>query len=59
MLVAGVTAFVGLGPAQAKPAYSKETKLPCTKCHTNPKGGADHLSAFGTQFQANNHKVPK
>jgi hypothetical protein len=59
ILVAGTTALVGSGQAQAKPAYSKETKLPCTKCHTNPKGGAEHLSAFGVQFQANGHKVQK
>jgi len=59
ILVAGATALVGSGQAQAKPAYSKETKLPCTKCHTSPKGGADKLSPFGVQFQANGHKVPK
>jgi hypothetical protein len=43
--------------AEALPAYSEQTKLPCGQCHTNPAGGKD-LTDFGKKFQANGHKLP-
>lgn len=56
--VAGLMAFAVPKPAGALPSYSKETGLSCGRCHTNPAGGGK-LTAFGSDFAANDHKVPQ
>jgi hypothetical protein len=55
--VAGLVAFSVPRPAGALPSYTQETGLPCGRCHTNPAGGGK-LTAFGSEFAANDHKVP-
>lgn len=57
ILIAGMITALAPQPAQATAAYTKQTGLPCMKCHTAPTGGADHLTDFGKQFQANGHQV--
>jgi hypothetical protein len=64
-LAIGVAILVGsaitaMAPrsAQALPAYTQQTGLPCSQCHTNPAGGRD-LTDFGKQFQANGDKLKK
>ncbi|MGE5772997.1 MAG: hypothetical protein ACM3Z4_13345 [Hyphomicrobiales bacterium] len=56
VLFAGATALVGTTPANAKPEFSAQTKLPCGQCHANPAGGGK-LKAFGEKFKANGFKV--
>jgi hypothetical protein len=58
LLAVGTTTLVAPSPAQAKPVYAKETKLPCMRCHTSSKGGAENLTDLGMKFQANGHKLP-
>jgi hypothetical protein len=55
--VAGLVAFSVPRPAGALPSYTQQTGLPCGRCHTNPAGGGK-LTAFGSEFAANDHKVP-
>jgi hypothetical protein len=56
VLFAGAAALVGTTPANAKPEFSAQTKLPCGQCHANPAGGGK-LKAFGEKFKANGFKV--
>jgi len=57
VLFAGATvAFVGTTPANAKPEFAAQTKLPCGQCHVNPAGGGK-LKAFGEKFKANGNKL--
>jgi hypothetical protein len=58
LLVGVITAVVGTTPANAKPEFAAQTKLPCGQCHQNP-AGAGKLKAFGEKFKANGNKVPK
>jgi hypothetical protein len=56
-LVAGATvALVGTMPANAKPEFAAQTKLPCGQCHVNP-AGSGKLKAFGEKFKANGNKL--
>ena len=56
-LFAGATfALVGTTPANAKPEFAAQTKLPCGQCHQNPAGGGK-LKAFGEKFKANGNKL--
>lgn len=48
--------MVGTTPANAKPEFSAQTKLPCGQCHANPAGGGK-LKAFGEKYKANGFKV--
>jgi hypothetical protein len=60
ILAAGATTVVGPTSAQASAKYTAQTKQPCTRCHMAAKGAsADNLTAFGKDFQANDHKLPK
>ena len=54
---AGLVALSAPKPAGALSSYAKETGLACGRCHTNPAGGGK-LTAFGTEYAANDHKVP-
>ena len=57
VLFAGATvALVGTTPANAKPEFAAQTKLPCGQCHVNPSGSGK-LKAFGEKFKANGFKV--
>ena len=56
ILVGGAIVAIAPGPAQALPTYTQQTNLPCSRCHTNPGGGAD-LTDFGKEFQANGDKL--
>ena len=56
VLFAGAIALVGTSPANAKPEFAAQTKLPCGQCHTNPAGGGK-LKAFGEKFKANGNKL--
>ncbi len=51
-----VGAAIAPRPAQALPAYTQQTSLPCSRCHVNPAGGPD-LTDFGKEFQANGDKL--
>jgi hypothetical protein len=55
--VAGLVAFAVPRPAGALSSYAQQTGLSCGRCHTNPAGGGK-LTAFGTEYAANDHKVP-
>ena len=56
-LFAGATfALVGTTPANAKPEFAAQTKLPCGQCHVNP-AGSGKLKAFGEKFKANGNKL--
>jgi hypothetical protein len=52
----GTFALVGTTPANAKPEFAAQTKLPCGQCHTNPAGGGK-LKAFGEKFKATGNKL--
>jgi hypothetical protein len=61
----GATAFLAIAmtlgvpsPANAKPEYAAQTKLPCSQCHQNPAGGGK-LKSFGEKFKANGYKLSK
>jgi hypothetical protein len=58
MAVAGLVASSVPRPAGALSSYAQQTGLPCGRCHTNPAGGGK-LTAFGSDFAANDHKVPE
>jgi hypothetical protein len=55
-LLGAAAGFVGTTPANAKPEFTAQTKLPCGQCHQNASGG-DKLKAFGEKFKANDYKV--
>jgi hypothetical protein len=60
IFAAGVTSLVDSSPARATAAFTAQTKLPCTRCHTKANGAsADNLTDFGKQFHANDNKLPK
>ena len=42
---------------RALPIYAQETRLPCGRCHVNPRGGGPR-TAFGRAFAANGHRLP-
>jgi len=54
---AGLVALSASRPAGALSSYAQQTGLSCGRCHTNPAGGGK-LTAFGTEYAANDHKVP-
>ncbi len=56
ILIAGAVITVSPRQAQATPAYTAQTKLPCGKCHVNPAGGGPR-NDFGNAFAANGHKL--
>ncbi len=56
-LIVGLAAFTAPRPADALPAYAKQTGLACGRCHVNPAGGGPR-TAFGNAFAANGHKLP-
>ncbi len=57
VLIVGAAITVSPRQAQATPAYTAKTKLPCGRCHVNPKGGGP-ITAFGKEFAAEGHKWP-
>jgi hypothetical protein len=58
LAVTGVVACAAIKPAGALQSYTEKTGLSCGRCHTNPAGGGK-LTAFGNEYAANGHKVPK
>jgi hypothetical protein len=56
VLVSGIAAVFLVAPANAKPEFSAQTKLPCGQCHSNPAGGGK-LKSFGEKFKANGNKL--
>ena len=56
MCTVALLSIVGTTPANAKPEFSAQTKLPCGQCHANPAGGGK-LKAFGEKYKANGFKV--
>jgi mono/diheme cytochrome c family protein len=54
---AGLVALSASRPAGALSSYAQQTGLSCGRCHTNPAGGGK-LTAFGSEYAANDHKVP-
>lgn len=58
MLIGGTMTIIAPQPAQATPAFTEQTHLPCTQCHTSPSNGAN-LTKFGKEFLTNGHKLPK
>ena len=52
-----VAAVLSPRPAQALPAYARQTGLPCGQCHVNPAGGGPR-TAFGRAFARNGHRLP-
>jgi mono/diheme cytochrome c family protein len=57
LAAAGLVALSASRPAGALSSYAQQTGLSCGRCHTNPAGGGK-LTAFGTEYAANDHKVP-
>lgn len=58
-ILSGVTmTIIAPQPVHATPAFTEQTHLPCTQCHTSPSNGAN-LTKFGKEFQTNGHKLPK
>lgn len=57
LLFAAAMVVVAPQKAAATPAYAQSTGKPCGQCHANPAGGGK-LTAFGSKFQANGHKLP-
>src|SRR4029078_581381 len=58
LAIAGAVAFAASKPAGALQAYTEKTVLSCGGCHTSAAGGGA-LTAFGKEYVANGHKVPK
>ena len=58
LAIAGAVAFAASKPAGALQAYTEKTGLSCGRCHTSSAGGGA-LTAFGKEYVANGHKVPK
>jgi hypothetical protein len=44
--------------AQASPAFTAQTKQPCTACHTSPPS-AQNLTDVGKKFKENGNQMPK
>ncbi len=42
---------------RALPIYAQETRLPCGRCHVNPRGSGPR-TAFGRAFAANGDRLP-
>ena len=59
MLASGAVGVVISKSAQATPAFTAQTKLPCTQCHSKPGGGANDLTDLGKKFHDNGNKMPK
>jgi len=59
ILAASTIVLATPSPVLASPAFTAQTKLPCTQCHTKPGGGAtdQDLTDFGKKFKANGNKV--
>ena len=59
ILAASTIVLAAPSPVLASPAFTAQTKLPCTQCHTKPGGGAtdQDLTDFGKKFKANGNKV--
>jgi hypothetical protein len=57
LLFAAAIVVVAPREAAATPAYAQQTGMPCGQCHVSPAGGGK-LTAFGSKFQANGHKLP-
>ena len=57
LAVTALLAFAATKPAGALQSYTEKTGLSCGRCHTNPAGGGK-LTAFGSEYAANGHKVP-
>jgi hypothetical protein len=61
LLKAPIVVAIGLlaasSPAQARPAYARQTGLACGVCHVNPAGGGPR-TAFGRAFARNGHRLP-
>ena len=55
-IIGSAAAVFGALPANAKPEFSAQTKLPCGQCHVNPAGGGK-LKSFGEKFHANGNKL--
>ena len=53
-------AIVSIAPhqAQASPAFTAQTKQPCTACHTSPPS-AQNLTDVGKKFKENGNQMPK
>lgn len=58
-MLGGAIVAVAPGAAHATPAFTAQTKLPCTRCHTSIPGSAQNLTDFGKQFHDNGNKLPK
>ena len=58
--IAMAIAIASIAPhqAHASPAFTAQTKLPCTQCHTGPPS-AQGLTNLGKQFKDNGNKLPK
>lgn len=52
-----LAAVLSSRPAQALPAYARQTGLPCGQCHVDPSGGGPR-TAFGRAFARNGHRLP-
>ncbi len=57
LLMAGALLLLTSHDANATPQFAKETGKSCATCHQNPEEG-EKLTTFGTQFKANNDKLP-
>jgi mono/diheme cytochrome c family protein len=57
VLILGLAFIATPRPADALPAYAKQTGLSCGSCHVNAAGGGPR-NAFGKAFAANGHKLP-
>lgn len=56
VLMTGASTLFFAAPANAKPEFSAQTKLPCGQCHANPAGGGK-LKSFGEKFKAKGNKL--
>ena len=57
LLFATTMVVVAPRDAAATPAYAQQTGMACGGCHVNTAGGGK-LTATGSKFQANGHKMP-
>jgi hypothetical protein len=56
--VAFAVASIAPHQAQASPAFTAQTKQPCTACHTSPPS-AQNLTDLGKKFKDNGNQMPK
>jgi hypothetical protein len=56
--IGGAIALISSTESHASPAFTAQTKLPCTQCHAANPPDPQKLTDFGKKFKDNGNKLP-